>query len=439
MNVDWAALLRAPPIGTAISYSAGVEHGPNARSGRQQMSLALDGTGRLEHRVFGTVRRWRFRIAEADVRRLLAGLAEAGFPGQPPPAPADGPGPPPKVPPLDYVAEVLMVQAAGAYASVDLRAEAGEGYRRAGRVITGILSALVGEPFTTVYATAPVAVLESAPLAAEQVPEGAQSPPSPASRTPAPENGTRCLSELAGECDLCSVRSPFAGKAETRGGMMFTVVRCPSCREEFSFWDKGKEPILKAYLEGRERLRSPEEFDRSWAILLGCDAAAKEAFLLRAKEDASVELPFFRLEELGLSPDRTVAGLAWASLALHHDGFMPEPTRADRIAEALAAAVQFDCLEACLQAVDGLEEYSPAAFEEALLRFPWRMGRAPSAHPLVPLLQALVGRGGDFAGAVDAAAARWTDSPQLVSAVRQARRTRPGEGGARYDNKWFRQ
>jgi hypothetical protein len=65
---------------TTLTYSAGNEHDPGNPFGRTELTIAPDGTARLELHEVGRQRAWTGRVAPETLDRVRAALDRAGFP-----------------------------------------------------------------------------------------------------------------------------------------------------------------------------------------------------------------------------------------------------------------------------------------------------------------------------------------------------------------------
>jgi hypothetical protein len=200
------------------------------------------------------------------------------------------------------------------------------------------------------------------------------------------------LSHISSDCETCGTRSLFTGRTQVEGGRRYAMLRCPDCHAEFPVWQQKQAALVEAYVAARERLTNPVAYDRAWAILLGGDATAIAVVLARPP----AELPLFSLRDVRLpasSADR------WVDLILDWRGWRPEPEPADRLEEALDAAIHFDSTTCAASVATRVGQWPPPVFVTALDRLR-RRGKL-GAPVLLPVLASLRERGGEWAASVE--------------------------------------
>lgn len=200
------------------------------------------------------------------------------------------------------------------------------------------------------------------------------------------------LSDLSDTCDTCSERATFTGRTVERDGHTYAILRCPSCHEDMPVWSRETEAYVKAWAA------SPLP-EAAMLPLRGTDPRAIAAYL--ASPPARV--PCWRLTDVAV-PASSAA--QWCALMLDHPGLFPRPTAADRIEEALAAALQFNDSDCGELAAERIATLTGAEAQAVLLRLPARAGDRTGAA-LRPFIAALRAAGGDYAEAVATAEKRW--------------------------------
>ena len=224
------------------------------------------------------------------------------------------------------------------------------------------------------------------------------------------------LSDIASDCPLCGGREVFTGRTRHKEGRTYAVLRCSTCRSEGLTWRSAFEPALNAYWAARKKLQDPQRYDLAWVLLRDRDSETVRTALHLLHAGQMAEAPFFRLEDIRYPQTAEVARL-WADVALTYPGFRPAPTPAQRIEEALAAALQFDAPSCAHAAARCLDRLASAGLDAVLQRLPARMGEAASAEALVPFFKAVAATP-DGRKRLDAHRARWS-IPALRQAARQ--------------------
>lgn len=196
------------------------------------------------------------------------------------------------------------------------------------------------------------------------------------------------LSDIASDCPCCDGRERFTGRTRHSEGQIYAVLRCPSCRTEGLTWRPAFEPVLEAYWAARQTLKDPQRYDLAWVLLRDRGPENVRTALHLLREERIPEAPLFRLEEVRLPPTPRAAQ-TWAALALTYPGFRPAPSQAQRIEEALAAALHFDRPSCAKSAATYLDRLDPDGLETVLQRLPTRVGNAASAKALIPFFRAV--------------------------------------------------
>lgn len=215
------------------------------------------------------------------------------------------------------------------------------------------------------------------------------------------------LSTLSETCETCDGRAKFTGRVSEIDGRLYAVVHCDSCRVDFPVWSREKETFLRRYVHARKTLEDPAEFDGLWRDLQGDDP--DEAFRRLAKDlrfNADTVWPALDYDDTPLGASVPLA-LIWAELWLDHAGLRPVPDPADRLEQALVAAMRSRHASCALTILDRLERFDAAALEVALLRAAKTRGADVSFRPLLPLVLQIRSRGDAYSQAVSNALKVW--------------------------------
>lgn len=200
------------------------------------------------------------------------------------------------------------------------------------------------------------------------------------------------LSDLSDTCDTCAERATFTGRTREMDGRLFAILRCPSCHADIPVWSRENDALVKAWAAAP----MPEA---AMLPLRGGDPAAIAAYL--AKPPARV--PCWGLRDVEVPAS---AAAHWCSLMLDHPGLFPRPTAADRVEEALAAAIHFDDSDCAEAAAERLSTLTGAEAEQVLMALPrWAVDGGGAA--VRPFIQALRAAEGEYAAAVAVAERRW--------------------------------
>lgn len=200
------------------------------------------------------------------------------------------------------------------------------------------------------------------------------------------------LSELSDNCETCSERAVFTGKVRRIDDRDFALLRCPSCHEEFPVWTKITADLVANWAPSLSLLASMDLLQRGNAESIAGFFAVPPA-----------EVPFWRLTDLALP---AAAARDWCRVMLSHPRLVPAGTLADRVEEALAAAIQFNDSACAAGAVARLPELSADDVQTVLMRLPGRAGDRDGAA-LRPFIAAVRARGGTFIDALAVAERRW--------------------------------
>lgn len=200
------------------------------------------------------------------------------------------------------------------------------------------------------------------------------------------------LSDLSDTCDTCDVRATFTGRTEVREGRATAILRCPSCHADIPVWSRDTDALVRAW--AADPLPESAMFP-----LRGGNAEQVAAYLAHPP----ARVPAWRLNDVAVTIG---SAEAWCELVLAHPGLVPRPTPADRLEEALAAAIRFDDPDCARLATDRLAAFTGADVEAALLKLPARIG-GESGAALRPFIAALRASGGDYATALATVERRW--------------------------------
>ena len=200
------------------------------------------------------------------------------------------------------------------------------------------------------------------------------------------------LSELSDSCETCAERAVFTGHVRRIDERLYAILRCPSCHENFPVWTKATASLVASWNPSAAVLAS-------MALLQSGDAPLVAAFFAAPP----AEVPFWRLTDLQLP---AAAAYDFCRVVLSHPRLVPSGTLADRVEEALAAALKFGESAYAAGAVARLPELSAEDVLGVLLRLPARAGDKSGA-PLLPFTRAVRDRGADYGEALAAAGRRW--------------------------------
>ncbi len=200
------------------------------------------------------------------------------------------------------------------------------------------------------------------------------------------------LSDLSDTCDTCSERATFTGRTSVREGRTYAILRCPSCHADIPVWSRENDELVRAWAANP----LPEA---AMLPLRGTDQKAIAAYLAAPP----LRVPCWRLTDVAVP---AASSAHWATLMLDHPGLVPRPTAADRIEEALAAALLFGDSDCADLATERLATITGVEAGTLLLRLPARAGQR-SGSPIRGFIGGLRAAGGDYAAAVATAERRW--------------------------------
>lgn len=184
----------------------------------------------------------------------------------------------------------------------------------------------------------------------------------------------------------------FTGKVRRIEDREYAVLRCPSCHEEFPVWTKATADLVASWSPSASILTSMEMLQRGDSDAIAGFFAVPPA-----------EVPFWRLTDLQLP---ATAARDWCRVILSHPRLVPAGTLADRVEEALAAAIQFNDPACAAGAVARLADLGADQVQGVLMRLPARAGDKSGAA-LRPFISALRESGGGFVEALAVAEKRW--------------------------------
>jgi hypothetical protein len=189
------------------------------------------------------------------------------------------------------------------------------------------------------------------------------------------------LSDLDTECQTCSRRAVFTGRTVQREARTFWYARCAYCKEDFAVWRKDREALVAAYVTARAQLADRAGYERAWTVLRGGDGEAIAALLA----DPPAEMPLFSVDDVAVP---ATSAARWCELVLFWQGWRPEPGLADRIEEALVAAVRLASAKAAEAVLDAVRSLPAAATRGALAVIDRRM-YGEDTHLIDPVRAAL--------------------------------------------------
>jgi hypothetical protein len=176
------------------------------------------------------------------------------------------------------------------------------------------------------------------------------------------------LSSISDDCETCGGRATFTGRARVVGGRVYAVLHCPTCTVDFLVWKASFAPHLDAWIE-RFGLGGPPAdgpFAEAWATLRGGEPEAIAALVHRPP-------PLLPLLSVDDAPVPSTVAATWVRLVLDWEGWVPAPSDADRVEEALHAAATLRSPEAAALVADRADRWPRELRETALRRAEGRL------------------------------------------------------------------